>query len=630
MPNDVIEYAKELYRLNPPYDEQAARAADNSAPAVIGKKYLQAGGKVKQLQSEWRRVSTEHSVAVLARALLESHPAIQQVLPIEIQDTNNVDVAATVTFYAYFGLFVVYMDETRAGFRHHTIIPLATRLIGSEPSPRRKLTPNPRYVASNWARNIPSNGDIIAKFNDSPILRCTDASIVEGASWKMGHPAFDSTWAVRRFTYTFDVASRLSATQSILESAGYIQLSNHTRPKDIKGWCRFTSMRSLAAQLLQACVPVQFVDASVPSTPFEVVELDAFNFLRPAVPQEDVVVTQPNQDLGISDGRYDDTMATERLDFTPDEVEEYMQALPHNGKASCAAHQDCPFEPVTESEFSVHHHAMVSQTWTAMSNNERMVAMKQVISNTKRWGTKQTDFQDFRFQRPERSTRDNLMFMRNVYEDYQVWAVDTEFATASGAHAIPFSLSIRDLRSGKIVLSTSVDYGNMDLDDLETTLTQRQSNQQKLPSSWMKKSSFIRFYNHTHTIGVSLSAIGRRLRAEGFTPGTHKLVSWWSTVDTDVVCRALLGNDDLIDTTPPAQLYAAAATNSGPVYCIQPFNLATLVKQCTDLKNARLGYVFRSTFPQARTLTMHVADNDTLAMVKVFHLVESVSRDWVG
>ncbi|KZM28687.1 hypothetical protein ST47_g150 [Ascochyta rabiei] len=147
--------------------------------------------------------------------------------------------------------------------------------------------------------------------------------------------------------------------------------------------------------------------------------------------------------------RYNNIHETELRNFTPDKVKEYIQAIPYNGKSSFAAHQVSPFEPDAKIDFRADHHAMVPQPWNAMSNNKRLVAMKQTISKKKRWDARQIDFQqDVMFQRPDCNTRDALTSMRKVYQEYQVWAVDTEFASISGAHIVPFSTSIGLLNCG--------------------------------------------------------------------------------------------------------------------------------------------------------------------------------------
>lgn len=55
-------------------------------------------------------------------------------------------------------------------------------------------------------------------------------------------------------------------------------------------------------------------------------------------------------------------------------------------------------------------------------------------------------------------------------------------------------------------------------------------------------------------------------------------------------------------------------------------NLAIMVQRLTNFTNIRLGCVFRSPFQGQRGLKMHDANNETLAMVETFHVIESITR----
>jgi hypothetical protein len=140
------------------------------------------------------------------------------------------------------------------------------------------------------------------------------------------------------------------------------------------------------------------------------------------------------------------------------------------------------------------------------------------------------------------------------------------------------------------------------------------------------RGTFERHYNAEHTHGMSLSAVGDSLRRAGFDPVTHVLLSWWATADIDIICRALLEHNALLDRTQRKRMYAAISPSR---LWSQPFNLGLMVRWSSDLTCARLGYVFRSIFPDQNTLQMHLADNDTLAMVQILQFFAHASQEWM-
>jgi hypothetical protein len=60
---------------------------------------------------------------------------------------------------------------------------------------------------------------------------------------------------------------------------------------------------------------------------------------------------------------------------------------------------------------------------------------------------------------------------------------------------------------------------------------------------------------------------------------------------------------------------------------LQPVDFGRLVKNCTNLKYGRLGYVHRS-ICKGRNLVMHDPENDTLAMYEVYRRFLEEAADW--
>ncbi|KZM27931.1 hypothetical protein ST47_g920 [Ascochyta rabiei] len=72
--DEVVECAKQLYLMNPAFDEAAARSAAEDAFDLK-----------TTLKNDWYKLSTEHSISILARAILDSSDLISRVLPVRIE-----------------------------------------------------------------------------------------------------------------------------------------------------------------------------------------------------------------------------------------------------------------------------------------------------------------------------------------------------------------------------------------------------------------------------------------------------------------------------------------------------------------------------------------------------------------
>ncbi len=139
-----------------------------------------------------------------------------------------------------------------------------------------------------------------------------------------------------------------------------------------------------------------------------------------------------------------------------------------------------------------------------------------------------------------------------MYENFHIWSIDTDFATIKSGHPILFILTIRGMKTDEIILSTAVDYRSILLDDLEAQMYQhRQTVFSTGPSvAWCKEAYFGKFYEGETTCGLSLQGIGKEIRAKGFSPDTHRLLSWYNTVDIIFFLRAMLGDDGTFSYQP--------------------------------------------------------------------------------
>lgn len=57
-----------------------------------------------------------------------------------------------------------------------------------------------------------------------------------------------------------------------------------------------------------------------------------------------------------------------------------------------------------------------------------------------------------------------------MHSHFHIWTVDCEFGSVRNAHCIPWIITIRDAKKSEIILSTPVNYENMELSEVENTL----------------------------------------------------------------------------------------------------------------------------------------------------------------
>jgi hypothetical protein len=217
-----------------------------------------------------------------------------------------------------------------------------------------------------------------------------------------------------------------------------------------------------------------------------------------------------------------------------------------------------------------------------------------------------------------------VQLVHEIHRCFVVWTVDCEFANVKGAQSIVFILTIRDVKTGDIILSTSVDYDRMELTELERQLTAYQEALSRHASRFCSIQYFAKWYNAMATNGMSVPAIGEAMRAAGFSPSTHRIISWWTTIDCTFLLRALHGSNTLIDQTPISVL----ELRDGESAVMQPYNLARIIRHCTNLTSSACGWTYRSFF-QGKTLDFHHPDQDTLATSEIYRHFIRETEQWV-
>lgn len=214
--------------------------------------------------------------------------------------------------------------------------------------------------------------------------------------------------------------------------------------------------------------------------------------------------------------------------------------------------------------------------------------------------------------------------LHKAYREKTVWVINTEFASLLEANPVPSIILIRNLRTSKVVLQTTIDYNSIRLSDLENLINGKRASA-AIP--YFRTMRYLhKWYKADRTHGMSLAQVGEYLMKEaGFSPDTHCILGWEAPVDAHVFYRTLQGctlvvdkiNTDRTTFLPEGQSY------------FQPFNVTHLIKRCTELQNVVLEYVYRSVV-QIQDLVWHEPDADTLGMVEVLKWFLTQTRSWLS
>ncbi|CAN9199983.1 unnamed protein product [Alternaria alternata] len=359
----------------------------------------------------------------------------------------------------------------------------------------------------------------------------------------------------------------------------------------------------LARRILGVIKPVRF-HGSTPSKPFDIIQLAGFDLIS-FTPHFINAMQEHTSDDIVDLTEIDDHAETE-MESGPDQQGRAMRAILVNEIPSCSFHLECTVNPIPNSIYCLWHHRIVTKHVAVVPQDllrqERVTFIQPMAEDT--WYP--------------------LRMLRTVVRNFVVWIVDVEFVSLKDVLPVPWQIVVRDASSGKIVISSLVNYGSMSIEDMVHELLKYYKGPN--PGPWCPNVPKLRkAYKGTHTTGLSLKSIGDALRDSGFHPDTHRILSWYSVLDMQVFSRALSGENRLIvsrDSQSSYQIYDRDDQAS-----LQPVNFGLLVRNCSDLACGQLGYVHRSLF-KGKNLIMHDAENDTLAMYEIYQLFLEKSQDW--
>lgn len=125
-----------------------------------------------------------------------------------------------------------------------------------------------------------------------------------------------------------------------------------------------------------------------------------------------------------------------------------------------------------------------------------------------------------------------------------------EFATPGGVSAVSYIVSVRDMKTGHTIVSSTIVYNSRTLSSIPHEMVEHQRSRGKNTCRFMFADYFSKFYHSDYTSGLSIPAVGDKLRDNNFDTKTHRVCFWSSSLDCYMFNRALGGSGDLIDTTP--------------------------------------------------------------------------------
>jgi hypothetical protein len=146
------------------------------------------------------------------------------------------------------------------------------------------------------------------------------------------------------------------------------------------------------------------------------------------------------------------------------------------------------------------------------------------------------------WEKPERPDLDEIRTIHELHNKFVIWTIDVEFATPRQACPIPFILTVRDVKTDAITLSTTIDYESSTMQYLQDTLEQHQTQFGSTRLLFMHTRYFTKFYHAATTSSMSFGSVGNHFRAAVFSPEMHRIISWYSKADVCVFGCALNGH----------------------------------------------------------------------------------------
>lgn len=470
---------------------------------------------------------------------------------------------------------------------------------------------------------------MIEKLSGCPMLHCTDVYRL------MRDEFLGQEFEPRFFAHKWSLCSRLDEVLDLYLTPGTMRTSQISSE-----WQFFSRIYVLATKLYDTAKQIKF-DVDADTQPFSVLKLDPFNFTLPRLrvfSDVDIESNDDYKDVNPEMEEEDDWIAFSEFEVYVDDAVVVSNPYDDTSTATtagskcvaerppCNLHDEYAEPRRDVSPFCYLHHRAAVRPYDAFRKQFPGYSPSHRHTDLDRLRAYQHSAV---FRRPLPTRMSSLRQLLGLRTDLVLWTIDTEFCSIKNANAVVFSICKRDLSTKRIILFTNVDY-DMSLAEVQAALYAQQdkySDADHRPRGCSSSSSsFQRFYHGDRTNDLSLSAIGEATRRAPFSPQTHKVLSLYCSVDIAIFHRELLGDSALISRDPSKNLTSLLDPTSGEV-CLQPVNIAIVLRDCTNLASVKLGYAYRPFFSDF--LVTCFADNNTLVMCHLYDELVREGRAWV-
>lgn len=135
-------------------------------------------------------------------------------------------------------------------------------------------------------------------------------------------------------------------------------------------------------------------------------------------------------------------------------------------------------------------------------------------------------------------TRDDVSWLVssiNSDNKHTRWLIDTEFCNPPGnISPIIMEIAIRDLGTGQLLLSSTVDYDGITKEDMMEKLGLNQAAQMRRV---VFTSCFNKIYPKGYTEGSSIEGLRDKILQLGYSPQTHNVISYGPVLDPQIFLR---------------------------------------------------------------------------------------------
>ncbi len=214
---------------------------------------------------------------------------------------------------------------------------------------------------------------------------------------------------------------------------------NHHGTVFTSTWQRYSSLKALARKIIDVALPVVF-HSGIPHTTFTVVNLDTFDFAT----TQPLPLPTPGQQKHAA---YAEDIDLEIEDEVIIRKTEFTHTCLVNGRPSCGFHIHCTLPPKNGSRFCFHHRRLSARTIIGLRGD---TAPKEP-QTCRMFGT-YTRQTDVTFNCPEGVQLQEIKLLHRIFEKYEVWTIDVEFANVGGVRTLSLLYSQSEMQRQTISL----------------------------------------------------------------------------------------------------------------------------------------------------------------------------------